>query len=553
MKSTIDLRFPLAVWHKLRLVFGLWTAVALLAGLVGCSDGGLPSAAQLTGQVGGSGGSQAQMSFYAASRFLEQSSMGPTPSEVNQLRSLGAQAWLTAQLALPATQLTTPDMYINYELNQDRALEQRAFNYHKAKVNGALISGPDQLRNRVAWVLTNYLVVRALPYGATEYFNTLMQHALGSYADLLKAVTLSPAMGWFLDNARNSRYQLNENYGRELMQLFSVGLVKLNLDGSPQRGANGSPLETYTQDDVIAITRALTGWDNAEGNIQRPGSNFANFAKPMVAAWVDKHDQGIKQVLGILIPAGQTAEQDLDSVIQILVNHPNTAPFVSLRLIQGLTASNPSPAYLQRVARVFVSSKGQLAQVVQAVLLDPEARAGEVLGNSSPGFGRIKEPHFMFVSVLRGLECQALPTNPWNPLDYWENWNQKIFDAPSVFGFYPPNHLSPGTLLLAPEQKMLTSEEFNFRLGSYSSQFESPNRMLAAGCQLAPFVTAASQSTTDLVALIGERFFRGLMPATVQQGLLSGVQNLWNKSDPNALTGALLGMATVTPSFGVTP
>ena len=532
------------------------TVVMLGVSLYGCSDSSPPPPAlQLTGQVGSSQGASAKASFYAASRFLEQSSMGPSPTEVEQVRSLGMEAWLSAQLALPATKVSTPDMYINYELNKDRDLERRASAHSKVQIYGAFINAPDQLRARVAWVLSNYLVIsnnKVQPYGVTEYFNLLMKHSLGNYGDLLKAVTTNPAMGFYLDNAQNSRFQLNENYGRELMQLFSVGLVKLNLDGTPQRGSDGVQLETYSQNDVIEITKALTGWNYAEPDKKRLGANFANYALPMVAS-AGSHETGSKNVLGTTIPGGQTAEQDLDSVVKILVSHPNTAPFVSLRLIQGLTASNPSPAYTKRVASVFVKTNGQLGAVVQAILLDPEARAGDVLGASAPGFGRIKEPHLVFTSVLRGIECRSLPADNWNPKEYWLNWGQQAFNAPSVFNFYPPNHLSPGTALLAPEQKMLTSTEFNYRLGQYSAHLQSPAELNNAGCNLSAFTEAASKSTSDLIALIGERYFRGVMPATVQQGLLTSVQNLWNKSDPNALTGALIGMATVTPTFGATP
>lgn len=539
---------------------GLFRAVilpAVLGGLSlvsGCTDGAVRGEA-LNGQAGGAGVAAPATSFYAASRFLEHASMGPAPSMVTQLRAQGVLPWLDTQFALPATRITTPDAYIEFELNKDRDLESRAWSFHKGAVNNLFVNAPDQLRARVAWVLSNYLVVstrKVQAYGASEYLNTLMQNAFGSYADLIKAVTRSPAMGFYLDNAQNSVWQLNENYGRELMQLFTVGLVQLNPDGSVRRDSTGAALETYTQFDVIEATRALSGWGYAEPEKQRLGANFANYGKAMVPI-SGAHDIGKKTVLGRTIPAGQSTEADLDSLAQILATHPNTAPFVSLRLIQGLTASNPSTSYLERVSGVFVKSGGQLRDVVQAILLDPEARAGDVPGRSAVGFGRIKEPHLLFVSVLRGLECQSVPVSPWNPNDYWTSNLQQPLNAPSVFNFYPPTHLTPGTALLAPEQKMLTSEEFNFRLWAYAAMLRSTDEMTAAGCQVAPFSAAAAKSTTDLLSLIGERYFRGAMPAVVQQGLATSVLSRSYGSDAAAIAGMMVGMAAVTPTFGVTP
>jgi uncharacterized protein (DUF1800 family) len=224
-------------------------------------------------------------------------------------------------------------------------------------------------------------------YGGLEYLNLLQTHAFGQYGDLLKNLTLSPAMGNYLDNNQNTKWQLNENYGRELMQLFSVGLVQLNMDGTFKRDASGKVLETYSQKDVIEITRALTGWNFVPNPTDLIGNrNFANYGKPMIE-FSNRHDTDSKTFLGKTIPAGQSAAKDLDSLVEILVTHPNTAPFVSLRLIQGMTTSDPSPAYIQRVATVFKDTKGNLAKVVTAILTDPEARAGDVYGKTSNNFG----------------------------------------------------------------------------------------------------------------------------------------------------------------------
>lgn len=537
--------------HSIPMVKRL-TAVLLGLSLLACQDTSSPDALALSGQVGSAGGSQAKLSHYAASRLLDQASMGPSPASVAQVRTLGAQAWIDEQLKTVPSQIVTPPALYNFD-NNDREATDRAWSYKDGKMYGLLIGGQDQLRLRTTWVLSNFLVVSTRKidvYGASEYFNTLQRQAFGSYADLLRAVTLSPAMGRYLDNDANNNQQLNENFGRELMQLFSVGLVKLNPDGSVQRDAQRKPIETYSQKDVIEATRALTGWEWAEANLRRPGSNFANYGKPMVPR-PGSHDTGAKTVLGKTIPAGQTAAQDLDSLIEILVQHPNTAPFVSLRLIQGLTTSEPSPAYLARVAQVFTQTRGQLDKVITAILLDAEARQGDDPARSSNSFGRIKDPLQLHVAVLRGLECQAAVRDRNNPESYWKPWGHEILHAPSVFNFQAPNHRSPNSQLLAPEQKSLSATEFGRRVGDPSWRLERETELAEAGCQLEPFKAAAAQGDQALAQLIGERYFRGTIPASTAKGLIDGGKNFWNRSNPMALTGAFLDIALITPGLGV--
>jgi uncharacterized protein (DUF1800 family) len=524
-----------------------------VGGLVGCSGDQEPGYAQLAGQVGGVGGTDSKASHYAASRFLEHASMGPSPSAVSQVRAQGLEGWIDSQQKMAPSLIRTPNEFANYDL-QDMVAQNRATRHFETQLHNYFIGGEDQLRLRTTWVLSNFLVVstrKIQPYGGSEYFNMLQTHAFGQYGDLLKAVTRSPAMGFYLDNSQNRRWSLNENYGRELMQLFSVGLVQLNMDGTPKRDAQGKMLETYGQKDVIEATRALTGWDNADPDQKRPSSNGFNYGKPMVAHWTDAHDTGPKTVLGKSIPGGQDAVKDLDSLVDILINHPNTAPFVSLRLIQGLTTSDPSPAYLQRVASVFAKTSGNLGQVIQAILTDPEARAGDDPLKTVKGFGRIKEPHLLHTSLVRGLGCRLAIKSDWDPTQVWMAHSQQPFHAFSVFNFYPPNHRAPSSKLLAPEQKMLNSTEFSRRMGNYHNTLGNNNLLSDAGCDASVFESAARKSNEHLVALIGERFFRGAMPAAVAQGLVEAHKNFWHNSNMMMLTGAMLEMAMLTPSFGV--
>ena len=534
-----------------RQLTGLCIAAALV--LMGCGGQDGSGTANLSGQVG-SVATQTPVNHFAASRFLEQSSMGPSPASVAQVKVQGPEAWITSQMRLPPTMIVTPANIVEYDLNLDRAAGRRMQEHYEVSLNSLMIGAEDQLRVRTSWVLSNFLVVstrKVQQFGALEYMNILQTHAFGQYGDLLKSVTRNAAMGFYLDNGQNRRWQLNENYGRELMQLFSVGLVQLNMNGSIKKDASGKALETYTQKDVIEATRALTGWDYAEPNVRRMSSNGFNYAKPMTDEFRDAHDTGSKTVLGKTIPAGQTATKDLDSLIEILVTHPNTAPFVSLRMIQGMTTSDPSPAYLERVATVFRDTKGNMGKVVTAILMDPEARYGDVVGRSIKGFGRIKEPLLLTMNVIRGLGCKSAVRDANDSREIWKNRNQRPFEAYSVFNFYPPNHRTQGTNVLAPEQKLLNSNEFGSRMWNNNSGMDSETTLVNAGCDVNAFKAATATSDEALVDLISQRFFRGAMPAALSKSLIEANKNLWQREQGLKLAASMLDMASLTPAFGV--
>ena len=527
----------------------LLVVVGMLASCGGQDGGG----SNLSGQVAGLR-TATPVNHFAASRVLEQASMGPSPSSVAQLKAQGVEAWIASQTKLPATLIVTPANIVEYELNLDRAAERRFQEHFEVSLNNLFIGAEDQLRVRTSWVLSNYLVIstrKVQPFGALEFMNILQKNAFGQYGDLLKAVTRNAAMGFYLDNGQNTRWQLNENYGRELMQLFSVGLVQLNLNGTVKKDAAGKPLETYTQKDVIEATRALTGWGFAEPNVKRASSNGFNYAKPMEVNYADSHDTGAKTLLGKTIPAGQDALKDLDSLIEILVTHPNTAPFVSLRLIQGMTTSDPSPAYLERVATVFKDTKGNLGKVVTAILVDPEARLGDVVNRSAKGFGRIKEPFLMTTSMIRGLGCRGVVRDYRDTRSVWQNRGQNPLGAYSVFGFFPPNHRTQGTNVLAPEQKLLNSTEFSNRMWNAVEYMRSEETLTDAGCDVSAFKSAAAVSDAKLVELIGERYFRGAMPASLANSLIELTKYTWEREKPMVLTGAMLDAASMSPAFGV--
>jgi hypothetical protein len=258
-------------------------------------------------------------------------------------------------------------------------------------------------------------------------------------------------------------------------------------------------------------------------------------------------------VLGKTIAAGQSASQDLDSLISILVNHPNTAPFVSRRLIQSLVSSNPSPAYLGRVSAVFISSRGDLAQVVKTILLDPEARAGDDPTQQMARTGKIKEPVLAHNNVLRALGCTKAVADSRNsrPDQVYVAWTQQAYNAPSVFGYYSPNHTAPESLVPAPEQNLITADEVRRRASELTWRVERKADFTQAGCEVDLFINAAATSDEALVALINERFFKGAMPAPLRLGAKNLLtQDLANQTPQRKFT-ELLQILISTPTFGV--
>ncbi|MDX1978740.1 MAG: DUF1800 family protein, partial [Bryobacteraceae bacterium] len=293
------------------------------------------------------GPGQSVMTAPAAARFLQRASWGATPDSLVRLRQLGIERWLIEQYNAPQSQYPEALMATS---SANPARQQFYFN---------AMNGQDQLRQRVAFALSQILVVSGVKTGSSQqlvpYMRLLHQHAFGNYFDLLKAVTLSPTMGRFLDMVNNAKanpargIEPNENYGRELLQLFTVGLDELNIDGTPRRDAFGNTIPAYSEDTVKDFAAALTGWTFAPRPGEAPrATNPSYYLEPMVA-WEPNHDTGQKTLLmGQVVPPGRTAAEDLDYVIQNIAQHPNVAPFVSTRLIQRLVMGNPSPAYVGR-------------------------------------------------------------------------------------------------------------------------------------------------------------------------------------------------------------
>jgi len=521
--------------------------------LVGCGGeekSGKVSFLAADGQVTLVTATPTSVNAYAAARFLEQASWGPTPTAVAEVQRLGIERWIDQQLAMKSSDLNAPNYVIDYEMN-NRAAQDLAFSWFRARFNDVGLGGEDQLRQRMAWALYNFIVLGQIgqALGQVEYYNMMQRQALGKFPDLIRAVSLNPTMGAFLNNNENTAGKPNENYARELMQLFTVGLTMLSSDGAILRDAQGRSIETYTQADVIMATKALSGWQNDWK--QTPKSDGENARTPMrPRTSANSHDTTQKTLLGTVIPAGQTIQQDLESVISILATHPNTAPFVVKRLIQSLVSSDPSPEYIARVGYVFIQTGGDLGKVAKAILMDPEARAGDDPKYQFPRIGKIKEPILFHMSFLRALGCKSAVSSRNNP-SYLYDAQQNPYQALSVFGFFAPNHKAPESLTPAPEQKLLTADEFNNRAGNFSWQAGAPLNFANAGCELDLFVQAAAKSDDELIALISQRFFKGAMPPT----LLAGARNLLKTTlvneTPITKFTKLLQVLLISPTFGV--
>jgi uncharacterized protein (DUF1800 family) len=297
------------------------------------------------------------------------------------------------------------------------------------------------------------------------YQRVLMNGAFGNYRDLMRNVTLNPAMGRYLNMLNNRSQRVtgvppNENYPRELMQLFTVGIPRLNANGTIVRDAAGAEVKVYTEADVKELARIFTGWTFGDGNPATVPTRLAseNWRVPMEA--VERyHDTGAKMFLGQSFPAGQTAQQDLDQALDVLFNHPNVGPFVSRQLIQQLVTSNPSPAYVAAIASVFADNgagvRGDLAAVVRAILLHSEA------GMSNEFTGKLSEPVLFVVSQLRALNA-SVTDHPFMS-DKTAEMGQNVFYPPSVFSYYSPGYRVRGTAgpagapLGGPEFQILTS------------------------------------------------------------------------------------------------
>lgn len=402
-----------------------------------------------------------------AFHLLNQASFGALDQETDDVIDRGLAGWIDFQISRPASlQLphvqSVPLPQFDFQLQTDR--NDIWFRN--------VLWGEDQLRQRVAFALSEIMVVSQLgalnnsPFALADYYDVLARNAFGNYRDLLEEVTLHPAMGVYLSMLGNEKPDValnirpDENYAREVMQLFSVGLVELNIDGSTRLDGNNQPIPTYDQATIEGFAHVFTGWTWAGSpNWEQARQTRQNQVVPM-ELWEDFHDTGSKQLLnGVVLPPGQSGQQDLDGALDNIFNHPNVGPFLAVRLIHRLTTSNPSPGYVQRVAEVFNDNgqgvRGDLGAVVKAILLDAEARPDLPMEID----GKLKEPLLRLTQLWRNYN--ATSNGGGYPFGFsYILFGQGPLQSPSVFNFFSPFYAPPGEIrdsgLVAPELQIAT-------------------------------------------------------------------------------------------------
>lgn len=408
-----------------------------------------------------------------AFQFLNQATFGATEAEADDVIALRFERWIDSQMARPPSRqlphmLSLPPPQFMGQLHVDRV---------DIWFRNSLW-GSDQLRQRVAFALSEIMVVsqlgalQARPFAVADYYDMLARNAFGNYRDLIEEVTLHPAMGVYLsmlgnekpDPARNIRP--DENYARELMQLFSIGLVELNLDGTTRLDGNNQPIPTYDQSIIEGFAHVFTGWTWAGSPSFGSGRVPVSSQYFPMEHWPEYHDTGAKTLLNdVVLPEGQAGEQDLSDALDNIFNHPNVGPFMAIRLIQRLTTSNPSPGYVRRVAQVFNNNgsgvRGDLAAVVRAILLDPEARPNLPMEID----GKLKEPLLRVTQLFKAYDATSQSGR--YPLGAaYVIFGQGPLQSPSVFNFFSPFYAPPGEIrnssLVAPELEIATEYQNTF-------------------------------------------------------------------------------------------
>lgn len=468
-----------------------------------------------------------------AARFLNMATFGASPQDINHLSKMTLQAWVTEQLAMQASCHLAA---LNVTQNNDSRENRIEVWFRHA------VTGPDQLRQRLAFALSEVFVVSDVgsgisPNALTAYYDILVRNAFGNFRDILEQVTLSPAMGSYLSTLHNQKadrklgIRADENYAREVMQLFTIGLVQLDTTGTPVL-QNGVTVPTYNQTDVENSAKVLTGWALSDSVNFFDGIEWRLSMKPFESY----HDHSQKTLLNNTnVPSGGKASADLKILLDTLFNHPNVGPFVGRRLIQRLVTSNPSPAYIQRVAQAFNDNgsgvRGDMQAVISAVLLDPEALGG-VKANAH--FGKLREPLLVLTHLWRALGGQA--SDGLFPYYYPDSTiGQAPLSSGSVFNFFRPDYAPSGAVndqgLFAPEFQLVNdanntrfyNELFGLTHWHYTSyQYADPFSVLINVNNLAK----RAKTPTNLVNYLNLVFTGNKLPATVTTPLIAYLRAL---------------------------
>jgi uncharacterized protein (DUF1800 family) len=544
-------------------------AVQTQAPVITSNEGLKGVAPSTTGMSGAMIGAEKQVSVDNAARFLTQATFGITSSqEIQTVRDYGVDAWLAKQFSLPAPSHME---YLNQQAprtQNGKPVDEMAYE----AIWQQWLYSPAQLRARMSFALSQIFVISNVapdlrPEAMASYMDMLNRNAFGNYRQLLEEVTLHPAMGYYLNMIESEKEDPdkgthpNENYAREVLQLFSIGLVQLNLDGTPKKDVDGKAIPTYNEDVVKGFAKAFSGWsfggrDTTKANMF--GGGDENWTIPM-QAWASKHSTATKLLLdGKTLSAGQTPQQDLSAALDSIANHPNVAPFISRRLIQRFVTSNPTPAYIQRVATIFENNgagvRGDLRAVVTTILTDVEAR--DPASVTTAVYGKQREPVIRFANMLRALNAKsASGHNEIHYLDSADNaLGQSPLLSPSVFNFFSPDFKSPGEIsaagMVAPEFQSTTETTMvgglNFfakliREGGYGYK----ENQLKLEFSLFDDVAGDANALIDRINLL---FMNQGMTQSTRTSMMRAINSIDVKSKTERIRAALT-LASIAPEF----
>jgi uncharacterized protein (DUF1800 family) len=483
-----------------------------------------------------------------ASRLLAHATYGPTSAEITGITTSGYDAWLNDQFTKPQK---LHRLYIDdakTRVQNGAALTEDAF---FQSFWGQVATGQDSLRQRITFALSQIFVISfqdatlaSLPRGVASYYDTLGANAFGNYRDLLEAVTLHPMMGIYLTYLHNQKESgsrvPDENYAREIMQLFSIGLYELNQDGT-QKLVNGKPVETYTNDDIMGLAKVFTGWswagpDKSDTRFMG-GRRDPNYDWLPMQSYPQFHSISEKKFLGITIPAQGTpnTEGDLKIALDRLFNHPNVGPFIGRQLIQRLVTSNPSPQYVGRVAAAFGDNgqgvRGDMKAVLRAVLLDPEAQNFPNL--SDPTVGKLREPILRLGHWMRsfGANSKTGYFQISNLDDPGTKLGQSPMRAPSVFNYYRPGYVPPNTSianagLAAPEFQITAETSVVGYLNTMVSTLRNGIGNYGDVISYYPEQLALVNSTDALIDNVNLLLLAGQMSVTLRDQIKAAVNSI---------------------------
>ncbi len=538
-----------------------------------------------------------------AARFLTQASFGPTAKSIVELMGKSQEQWITEQIALPQTfhlplldeRLEQIGLVPAPETEEDTESWLRDIQRSDIWWESA-IWGEDQLRQKMAYALSQLLVISNVSdvlfndsRGIANYHDILARHAFGNYRDLLEAVTLNPMMGEYLSMVRNEKaneqrnIRPDENYAREIMQLFSIGLVELNLDGTVKLDEQDQVIPSYGQDDIKNLARVFTGWNMATIDNWWEWTSTGDAEILPMKAFNAYHDTTQKILFGSkIIPPNQTPQQDLDSALDIIFAHPNVAPFISKQLIQRFVTSNPSPEYVSRVASVFNNNgegvKGDLSAVIKAILLDDEALTGHTSAPTS--FGKLREPILKIAAIWRAFKAQGVPVsnldNENSPIfnnrlrfrGTDREFGQRPYGSFSVFNFYRPDFQQPGAIkdsgLSSPEFQIMTDSQMitansytSFNIFWRDTQNQWPkSELVGEGWDIYPSQLyleqekALTENPAELLDRINLLLTSGQMSKTMYELILDNISNYNSATGEMMIYEALL-FVTASPEFAV--